>query len=357
MKRERWVYLVLLTFLASLVLWGATEAGAAPPTKPLVLRIAETHPPTGTRADFLKKACNEVETLTEGRIKMEVYWSESLVKTKEMLRALQRGVCDLSWVANLYYPAELPLWTHYTVILYHPKGDDASYLTKKAWELFDNSQILRAELEKYGQTAWFACPYDSYCLYSKKMVNTLEDLKGMRIRVPGEGASKMISAIGVHPTSVPAADVYSVLERGTVDGTVAGWDWGKSYRLFEVVPYITDTNIIIHYLFNNVSLAALNKMPEKDRKTFMEVGRRVSLEYGEALKKEREVAKAFMKEKGVKILPFPAEEREKWAALPAVKGLLKNWIDEQNKAGRPGTEVMRTFMKTFEIPEWMPPGY
>ena len=314
-------------------------------------------PPTGTRAEFLQKACKEVETLTEGRVKIQIYWSETLVKVKEMPRAIQRGLCDSAWVIAIYTPAEIPLWTHYMVILYHPKGDDAAWLAQKTWELFDNSPPLRAELEKIGQTAWFCCPYDSYCMYSKKMVNTLADMKGMRIRVSGEGYSKMVSAIGAHPSFIPAEDTYSAMERGTVDGAIAGWEWGKRYGFFEIVPYTIDTSVCMMYAFNNVSLAALNKMSEKDRKTFLEVGRRVSLEYAEALKREREDYKSFMKSKGVKVIPFPAEERAKWAEVPAVKALMKSWIDEQNKAGRPGSEVMRTFLKTFEVPQWMPPGY
>jgi TRAP-type C4-dicarboxylate transport system substrate-binding protein len=161
----------------------------------------------------------------------------------------------------------------------------------------------------------------------------------------------------VAPTFVPAGDVYSALERGTVDGAIAGWEWGKRYGFFEIVPYVVDTNVFMMYAFNNISLASLKKMSEKDRKTFLDVGRRVSMEYSEVLKKEREDYKAFMASKGVKVLPFPAEEIKKWGELPEVKGLMKAWIDEQNKAGRPGTEVMKTFLKTFEVPDWMPAGY
>jgi len=354
MKR-RWVWLAVFFFWASLLLLQVAEVGAQ--TKPLVLRIAEMSPPAGTRAEFLKKACKEVETLTEGRVKMEIYWSESLVKVKDMPRAIQRGLCDGAWVIAIYTPAEIPLWTHYMVILSHPKGDDAAWMTKKMWELFDASKPLRNDLEKLGQTAWFACPYDSYCMYSKKTVKTLGEMKGMRIRVSGEGYSKMVSAIGVAPTFVPAGDVYSALERGTVDAAIAGWEWGKRYGFFEIVPYVIDTNVFMMYAFNNISLAALNKMSEKDRKTFLDVGRRVSMEYSEVLKKEREEYKAFMAGKGVKVLPFPPEEVKKWAEVPAVKALMKSWIDEQNNAGRPGTEVMKTFLKTFEVPDWMPAGY
>lgn len=357
MKRKEWTYLAIWTCLLSFWAVEFAIAGPAAQAKPMVLRVAELSPPTGTRAVFLQKACSEVQKLTEGRIKMEIYWSESLVKVKEMPRAIQRGICDIAWVIGSYHPAEIPLWTHFMVIVYHPKGEDAVWLAQKAWELFDYSKSLRSDLEKLGQTAWFCCPYDSYCLYSKKLVKTLEDMKGMRIRVSGEGYSKMVSAIGAHPTFIPAGDVYSALERGTVDGAIAGWEWGKRYGFFEIVPYAIDTSVFLLYAFNNVSLSTLGRMSEKDRKIFLEVGRRVSMEYGEVMKKEREDYKLFMKGKGVKILPFPAEERAKWAETPAVKALIKNWIEEQNKAGRPGTEVMRDFLKIFEVPQWMPAGY
>jgi TRAP-type C4-dicarboxylate transport system substrate-binding protein len=110
----------VLLSLVSLFLMEPSGAGAAAPAKPLVLRLAEMSPPTGTRAEFLQKACKEVETLTEGRVKIQIYWSETLVKVKEMPRATQRGLCDISWVIAIYTPAEIPLWTHYMVMLYHP---------------------------------------------------------------------------------------------------------------------------------------------------------------------------------------------------------------------------------------------
>ena len=141
------------------------------------------------------------------------------------------------------------------------------------------------------------------------------------------------------------------------EGAFAGWEWGKRYALYEVVPYVVDTRINMAYAFFNVSLYALKKMSEKYRKTFLEVGRRVSIELGEAQKKEREDYKRFMQEKRTKILPFADEERRKWAEIPAVKALPKNWIERQNAAGRAGTAVMRDFFAIFEVPQWMPPGY
>jgi TRAP-type C4-dicarboxylate transport system substrate-binding protein len=273
-----------------------------------------------------------------------------------MPRALKDGICDIAWVGGSNHPAEIPLWTIFTYFLYNPKGDDAAWLVRKGWEFFDNCEPMRKDFERLGQTAWFFIPYDSFALYSKKAVKGLDDMKGMRIRIVGEGYMKMLNAIGVHPQFIPASDLYPAMERGTVDGAITGWEMGKRYRFYEVVPYITDTAITFALSSNNVALAAVKKMSEKDRKIFFDIGRRMSIEYGDSEKNERANYKAFMQEKGLKILPFPAQDREKWANMPEVKGLVKSWVETQNRAGRPGTEVMKTFVKIFEMPAWMVEG-
>ena len=356
-KRKRRRFAWSLTLLSIFIIPYSAYAQEGKPFKPLVLRVADMSPATGTRPAFMMKAAKEVEQLTQGRIKFEFYWSEALVKVKEIPKAIQRGVCDLGWTAATYHPAEFPLGTFFLMFLSHPQGHDATFVVKKGWELFDHSKPFREEMEKLGQTPWFCCPYDSYPMFSKKVVKNLGDIKGMRIRVSGEGYSKMVKAVGGHPTFIPASDTYSGLERGTVDAALAGWEWGKRYAFYEVVPYVVETDVFFQYGFINVSLSALKKMSDADRKIFFEVGRKVSIEFGEAMKKERDDYRKFMKEKGAKILPFPAEEKAKWADYPEVKGLIKGWIDQQNAAGRKGTEVMKTVLDVLELPKLMPPGY
>jgi TRAP-type C4-dicarboxylate transport system substrate-binding protein len=357
MRGNKLIFLAVFPFLLALVTERTVIAQAKPPVKPLVLRFAHMSPPRGTQAQYLEKACSEVEKGTEGRVKIEIYWSESLVKVKEMPKAIQKGICDIAWVASVYHPAEIPLWTHYDALLYLPGGEDAVRIVQKAWEIFDQSGPLRNDFEKLGQTAWLCTPYDAYCMWSKKAVKNLGDMKGMRIRVSGEGSAKCVIAAGAHPSTIPASETYTALEKGTVDAAITGWEWGKRYGFFEVVPYVTDLDVFGGYAFMNVSLSALRKMSEGDRKVFLQTGRKVSLELGEAQKKERQEYKTFVQGKGLKLFPFPAEERAKWADLPEVKALIKTWLDRQKAAGRPGAEVMRTFLKTFEVPQSMPPGY
>ncbi len=267
MKKSFMVYFVFFLCALTMGVGGVTKTGAAEPVKPLVLRHADQSPPTGPRAEYVKKVCKEVERLTEGRVKIDIYWSETLVKVREIPKAIQRGVCDMGWTTPLYNPADFPLWSHQERVLSFPNGGDASWMGRKAWELFDRSKELRGELEKMKMTNWFFCPYDAYVLFSKKEVKTLADLKGMRIRVSGEAWSKMVNAIGAHATFIPLADTYSALERGTVDAASAPWSTGKGFSLYEVVPHVVEKDTFGGYAFILVSLSSLAKMSEQDRKT------------------------------------------------------------------------------------------
>jgi TRAP-type C4-dicarboxylate transport system substrate-binding protein len=345
MKRKRW-----LLSLALICVLGMVEAGYTKET-PMVLRLAHFSPPKGLFATFLNKAVGEVEQLTEGRIKIEVYWSESLLKSKEMLRGVEKGICSIAFIAIGYYPSELPLNNVQVNVLYSPKARDGGWVARKAWEVMDGNKDLYGEFTKYAQTPWFVTPYDGYCVFSKKLIEGCSDIKGMRIRITSDGQAKFLAAIGGIPIWIAAADTYVGLEKGAVDGALATIEYGKRYGYHEVTRFVAETYLSTNYTVITASLRDLEKMTKKDREVFLEVGRRVSIEYGDAMKKEVNDNKALIEKAGVKIVPFPAEELHKWLKTAAAQKVQKDWIEEQNKAGRPGTKIMESFIKIFEVPQ------
>lgn len=342
----------------TLLFSSASLAADTPkPGKSLVLRWSDMSPATGLRPEYLKKAAAEVEKATEGRVKIEFYWSNSLVKVKENVRAVQKGIADMAWTASSYHPAEYPIGLASQNVLYAPQGDDAAFIVKKYWEMWDEYKPFRDQLEKWGSTVWFLFPYDSYGCYATKPVRKLEDFKGMRIRVSSEGIGKMVTAVGAHPEFSPASEVYTALEKGMFHGAICGYEWGKRYSFYEVSKYLNLIDAcMIGCGYGIVSFAALNKMSEKDRKAFMDIGRRVSLEFGKAVKANRTGDIQAMKDKGMILVPFPEEERKKWAELPALKALIPEWLEVEKKAGR-GDEawgMMKIFLGKFELSHMMP---
>ncbi|VVM23964.1 TRAP transporter solute receptor, unknown substrate 6 [uncultured Gammaproteobacteria bacterium] len=52
----------------------------------------------------------------------------------------------------------------------------------------------------------------------KKEINTIEDLKGLKMRIPGF-AGEIMAAVGAKPTNIPAGELYTALDRGTIDAS------------------------------------------------------------------------------------------------------------------------------------------
>ncbi|MAY86063.1 C4-dicarboxylate ABC transporter [Sulfitobacter sp. EhC04] len=73
-----------------------------------------------------------------------------------------------------------------------------------------------------------------------QLVETMDDLKGLRIRTPSPAVSEMLSTLGADPQGLPPGEVYESLQRGVIDGTVFPWDPVKSFGLNEVLNYHLD---------------------------------------------------------------------------------------------------------------------
>jgi TRAP-type C4-dicarboxylate transport system substrate-binding protein len=104
--------------------------------------------------------------------------------------------------------------------------------------LYEKYPSIRKEFaEVQPLVLWTSNPY--FLLTAKKQVKTLEDLKGMKIRVTGGPPTEQIKALGAVPTPVPMPDVYQALDKGVVDGMAAPWEAVQGFRLYEVAKYYT----------------------------------------------------------------------------------------------------------------------
>lgn len=84
-------------------------------------------------------------------------------------------------------------------------------------------------------TNWYYCP-----LITRDPINSIDDLKGKRIRGYGVGTD-IVESLGGRAIPMAAPEVYSALERGVLDGAY-GFDFitAISYALHEAAPYITE---------------------------------------------------------------------------------------------------------------------
>jgi TRAP-type C4-dicarboxylate transport system substrate-binding protein len=80
--------------------------------------------------------------------------------------------------------------------------------------------------------------YPDQAIFSKKPVRKLEDLKGLKIRVHSVALSSLVAGLGGDPLTVAFAEVYTALERGTLDAAISGTKPGYGLRWYEVAKYL-----------------------------------------------------------------------------------------------------------------------
>ncbi|MBA4501676.1 TRAP transporter substrate-binding protein DctP [Marinobacterium marinum] len=181
---------------------------------------------------------DELVKRTNGEIEIQYYWAQSLNKAGAHLKAIKNNISEISLIAPGYYQSDLPTTRG---LEWYYKMNRADALLKVCRDVYDEYTPLRQEWESRHKakvlywTNWYYCP-----LITREPINSIEDLKGKRIRGYGVGTD-VVEKLGGRAIPMAAPEVYSALERGVLDGAF-GFDFitAISYGLHEAAPYITE---------------------------------------------------------------------------------------------------------------------
>ena len=108
-------------------------------------------------------------------------------------------------------------------------------ITKRMW---NNIDLIGDEFRRTKLLGiWSSEP--AKLLMAEKKVEKLSDLEGLKIRVPSKNTGRVIEAWGATAVSMPITQVYQSLETGVVDGVLVDTSVLTSFKLGEVVKYVT----------------------------------------------------------------------------------------------------------------------
>ena len=174
--------------------------------------------PTGEKGwfgDMHKWWGKEVEKRSGGKIKIQFYWSSSLVKWADALPAIQSGICDISWISSSYHPAQLPNY----MALDHMfnNGDDYVAAVKASYDVMQNQPDLKAELDKNNVVPLMAHVSGLAPVGTKAEMKSLSLLNGKTLRTYGGARTEFYKGLGWNPIFMTFNDMYPAMDRGTVD--------------------------------------------------------------------------------------------------------------------------------------------
>lgn len=202
------------------------------------LTYASSLPQTHASSIGIQYFADQVAAQTDGEIEIEFFPAGSAASAKTMLSAVSKGLVDGGFVANIYYPGELPVTTIISDLSFWNSGTKVISAAITDTVLNDCPTCME-EFEKNGihfLSTYGTPPYLAMC----SDMESAEDLQGKRLRVAGEDMGRWAQQIGAIPVNIPNNEAYEAMQRGQVDCIIGATAWMKSLSLGELIEAVID---------------------------------------------------------------------------------------------------------------------
>ncbi len=210
---------LMIVSAVSLVFVGCGGGGGPAGNETIKIKVGRTYPllpgywGAPSANDSAYKWEEAVETVTEGRLDIEFYPSETLFKENLAFDAVDAGVADIGWTIPAYQPEWIPL----ELVFYLPIDMDSLEMNYQVhWQAYD--KYLLPEYESRDMICVTANGREKYIVFSPyKRIDTVEDFKGVTIMTSGKSMEQLVSKLGALSITLPWNDCYEALEKGTLD--------------------------------------------------------------------------------------------------------------------------------------------
>jgi len=263
----------------------------------------------------------EITDASNGTVKVEMYPTEALGKTTDMIQAISKGApilqdCDPSHLAD--YVPDFSAFMH--PYLFQEPND-----IEQAWKS-EIGQKLSRQLEEKGLRIVTMVYFGTRHLLSNKAVTKREDTKNMKLRcAPTKMWNEVAKTLGGNPTNTAWTEVYTALSQGVADGAESPLPTLYAAKLHEVRKNLSLTGHLVAITSIIMSNDVYKSLPEDGKKAIDEVG------------------SAYPKKRIEFIVPLEQEFRKKMEA----EGVKFNEVDKTGFI-----EASKEVQKAF--PEWTP---
>lgn len=300
---------ILLAGLALLV--GGCQPSRLP-SAPHILTYASPYPPTHPLSVADLAWMESVQRRSKGEIGFRTFWSGSLLSSDMSIEELRRGIADVSLITPIYARGG----THFI------RAQSGFYVGIATLE--DQVRIYHcaaAQFPAYGDELKgievLAVQGGNFpgIITRTRPIRTLDDLKGLRLRVPGEAVAPL-RRLGVDPVNLPMGDVYSALAKGVIDGVVAPADTLRSLQFAEVAGHFSPIRFSRGgYPARAISDRAMARLPARLQQILRDTGAAWEQRMLDELRKAEEMGSTHGRANGVSFTRFDPDDQKRFDAI------------------------------------------
>jgi TRAP-type C4-dicarboxylate transport system substrate-binding protein len=331
--------LACLSVVVAVMTLGAGGAALAPApagaqAKPIVWNLPHVAAPSYYHIVNLNAFAAKVKEKSGGRMEIRVHPASSLYPQQEILPSLLDGRSEIGPVLSGYL----------TDVLLELGVLELPFMTASLDEHQKAQQTLKPffaeQLAKKGLKLLTAHAWPSQQVFSHQPIRTIADWKGKKIRVYGADSSNITRALGGVPVNIAFGELYTALEKKTVDGAITSATNAEPMKFFEVskiINYWFLAGASSEWLVTNQK--AWDGLPKDLQQIVLDALKEVRFE-----DKEWEDAKAFEEralkrfpEIGMTVVNPSKEEIEKARTLS--RAAWDTWLARSGPDGKRGMEL------------------
>jgi TRAP-type transport system periplasmic protein len=319
-------FVVLLILCASLtILSGSLMAYAAPVELSLVSDYPDRHPAV---VGAFKPWIKQVEDMSGGKVKINYFSPNALVPQKDGYDSTVDGIVDILTAFTPTTPGKFPLCT-VIELPFLTTGSEQSARMQMA--LYNKFPEWRKQFEA-TQFMWHWSGDISQIHTTKKLVKTLDDLKGMKIITLTPNAVERIKMLGGIPVELPFSDIFLALQRGMAEGLIMPFAAVRSTKVDEVAKFHTIINMDTGVFYAVMNKKKYTGLPADIRKILDDTtGEKMAVMTSKAIETTSAQDKKWLAENGHTIYEMPDVERAKLRKL--MMPLYDKWVKDVEAKG------------------------
>jgi TRAP-type C4-dicarboxylate transport system substrate-binding protein len=274
----------------------------------------------------------DVSKATGGALEIKIHSAGSLYKHPEIKNAVRGGQVPigeffLSTLANEHQAFGIDsqpfVATNY---------DEA----RKLWEA--QKPVITKLLDKEGLMPLFSVPWPPQGLYTKKAINTVADLKGIKFRAYNPTLELFANKIGAAPTQVEVPDIPQAFATGRVEAMITSPSTGANSKAWDYVTYYTDIQAWVPKNIVVVNKRAFRKLDQGVQDAVLAAAKAAETRGWKMSMQETSEKTAALKENGMTVVTPSAELMAGLKAIGA--DMLVDW---KQKAGAEGEMILKAY--------------
>lgn len=316
----------VLSFICALFITTAAHA------QPQRWQMAIGEPETNYLGQIMKAFVDEVNANSNGQLFIQLHPRGSLLTQPHIMRAVRTGQIQIGSTLLALHGNEDPFFEVEGIPFLADTWEDTIALQRAA------EPYIRARLDQRGVTLMYSIPWTSQGFYTNRPLNTVEDLRGLRLRIYNPVTNRMAALAGSMPVNIVAAEMPQAFAANIINAMFTSAQTGVDFAAWDYARIYTDVGGMRNRAIVIANKNALNSLSPEVRSVVMAAAERANSRGFDAARQVEVTSVEALRARG---LQTPAASPELMRGLRDIgTQLTGEWTV---RAGAEGAEFMARY--------------